>query len=146
MMKTDYSKIAEKYDKNKYRQEIKQDNDLEEFIYRSGKPEYSVLDLACGTGIYLYNQAKYFENANIQWHGLDASEEMLNIATSKTKDVIFRSGLAEELPYDSQCFDFVVNNYAFHHFHKKPEVLDEVARVVMKDGIFKIHNISNLRE
>ena len=75
--KTDYSKIAEKYDKNEYRQSIRPDNDLEGFINNSEKTEYSVLDLACGTGIYLHNQTKYFENANIRWHGLDAAEEML---------------------------------------------------------------------
>jgi len=66
MRKTDYSKIVEKYDKNKYRQEIKPDKDLEGFIFTSGKSEYSVLDLACGTGIYLYNQTKYFEGVNIR--------------------------------------------------------------------------------
>ena len=140
--KTDYSKIAEKYDKNEYRQSIRPDNDLEGFINNSVKTEYSVLDLACGTGIYLHNQTKYFENANIRWHGLDAAEEMLDIAKGKTENVEYVHGLAEELPYSSGSFDFVVNNYAFHHFLKKSEVLDEVARVIKKNGIFKMHNIS----
>jgi len=35
MRKTDYSKIVEKYDKNKYRQEIKPDKDLEGFIFNA---------------------------------------------------------------------------------------------------------------
>ena len=142
MKKTDYSKIAKKYDRNKFRQNIKPDNDLEEYIYRSGKPEYSVLDLACGTGIYLYNQTTYFDKINILWNGLDASVEMVNIAKTKTEKVKYVTGFAEDLPYGLESFDFVVNNFAFHHFQKKAEVLDEASRVIKKDGILKIHNIS----
>lgn len=142
MNKTDYSKIADKYDKNQYRQHIEPDKDLIEYVNTSKKPKCTVLDLACGTGIYLFNQIKYFEKTNIEWHGLDASEEMLKNARTKIASPFLIHGLAEELPYGSQTFDFIVNNYAFHHFGKKPEVLNEVARVINKDGIFKMHNIS----
>ncbi|MDQ7094595.1 class I SAM-dependent methyltransferase [Desulfosporosinus sp. PR] len=142
MRKTDYSRIADKYDKNKFRQKVKPDDDLEDFIHSSGKPQYSVLDLACGTGIYLANQTNYLANINIHWNGLDASEEMLKIAKTKTEEVTYIQGFAEDLPYSSESFDFVVNNFAFHHFQKKSEVLDEAVRVIKKDGVFKIHNIS----
>jgi len=46
------------------------------------------------------------------------------------------------MPYDSNSFDYIVNNYAFHHFTKKSEVLNEVTRVLKKNGIFKMHNIA----
>lgn len=36
MRKTDYSRIADKYDKNKFRQKVKPDDDLEDFIHSSG--------------------------------------------------------------------------------------------------------------
>lgn len=142
MKKTDYKAIAENYDKNKYRQEIKQDEDLKRYIDKGLTPVIKVLDLACGTGIYLQNQINHFQGVSIEWHGLDASEEMLQKAKSKTSNCRFVNGLAEELPYDSDYFDFVINNYAFHHFIQKSEVLDEVVRALKKKGALKIHNIS----
>lgn len=139
MKKTDYSNIAARYDKNKFRHNIKLDYDLEEYINRCERSKYVVLDLACGTGIHLYNQIKHFENINIEWYGLDLSKEMLDKAKAKVDNVLFTSGTAEELPYDCSYFDFISNNYAFHHFEKKSHALDEVARVIKKDGIFKMH-------
>lgn len=142
MKTTDYKNIAENYDKNKYRQEIKPDEDLKGYIDSWTTPVINVLDLACGTGIYLLNQINYFQDSSIEWHGLDASEEMLNKAKSKISSCRFAKGLAEELPYDSSYFNFIVNNYAFHHFCRKSDVLDEVIRVLKKKGVLKIHNIS----
>lgn len=139
---TNYSKTADKYDKNEYRQQVEPDNDLKEYVDSSSPNRCYVLDLACGTGLYLFNQIEYFENTEIEWHGLDASEEMLNQAKSKTGNAILVHGFAEELPYDSSYFDFVANNYAFHHFNNKSQTLDEVARVIKKNGIFKMRNIS----
>ena len=85
MKVTNYSEIADKYDNNKFRHEIKPDADLVEYINKSTYTSYSVLDLACGTGIYLYNQMKYLDNMNIEWHGLDASIDMLNVAEIKSR-------------------------------------------------------------
>ncbi|AFM39257.1 methylase involved in ubiquinone/menaquinone biosynthesis [Desulfosporosinus acidiphilus SJ4] len=139
---TNYKNIAEIYDKNKYRQEIKPDEDLKNYIDGWTTSDINALDLACGTGIYLLNQINYFQDLNIKWFGLDASEEMLLKAKSKISNCRFTNGLAEELPYDSSYFNFVVSNYAFHHFCHKSDVLNEVSRVLKKNGVFKIHNIS----
>lgn len=139
---TDYSKIADKYDKNEYRQNVKQDFHLKELIEKAAQDEYDVLDLACGTGIYLSNQRTYSNSDNIKWYGLDASNDMLNIAKRKVENVHFVNGLAENVPYESNKFNYIVNNYAFQHFTKKSQVLDEIHRVLKKNGIFKMHNIS----
>jgi len=142
MKVTDFSKIANKYDQNSYRlKEVKWDQDLKDYIDQKPKTKYDVLDLACGTGIYLQHQMKYFHPINIDWYGLDASEDMLNIAKQKLNNVSFVLGLAENMPYESEKFDYIANNYAFHHFINKEQVLDEVFRVLKKGGIFKLHNI-----
>ncbi|GIO18671.1 hypothetical protein J18TS1_17710 [Oceanobacillus oncorhynchi subsp. incaldanensis] len=58
---TDYSQIADKYESNTYRlDEMQFDKDLKEYQYRYPKPMYHVLDLACGTGIYLNTQINLF--------------------------------------------------------------------------------------
>lgn len=142
MKTTNYSQIAYKYDKNEYRHKIGEDYVIKEYIDLHNYSQYTILDLACGTGIYLLNQNQYFKNSNVNWHGLDASEYMLKIAMDKVSNISFLKGLAENLPYESNYFDVIINNYAFMHFEKKSKVLDEVTRVLKKNGIFKMHNIA----
>ena len=80
MKKTDYSKIADRYDSNKIRHLIERDEMI------TGLPccrDLRVLDLGCGTGNYLQAQTRYFSGDNkrtIFWFGADASEDMLNVA------------------------------------------------------------------
>lgn len=142
MRKTNYSKIAERFDNNPHRQYSEIDRVLEGYIKRTTQEEYDVLDLACGTGNYLAFQAQAFQNNKINWYGLDATEEMLQIAVEKVEGVEFSKGYAENLPYDSEKFDFIVNNYAFHHFEDKFKAVDEIQRVLKTSGVFKMHNIS----
>lgn len=142
---TDYSQIADKYESNTYRlDEMQIDKDLKEYInkHSNSKPLYQVLDLACGTGIYLDHQINYFDNQDIRWHGLDASEDMLKRANKKLKNVSFVHGLAEEMRYEDEKFDYISNNYAFHHFLNKEAALDEIYRVLKKNGVYKQHNIA----
>lgn len=142
MKVTDFSKIANKYDKNEYRHKIGQDTILKGYIKKNKCLEYNVLDLACGTGIYLSKQMEYFKNENINWYGLDPSEDMLEKAREKVPNASFARGFAENLPYEHNKFDYIVNNYAFHHFQGKTETLNEITRVVKQNGIFKMHNIA----
>jgi ubiquinone/menaquinone biosynthesis C-methylase UbiE len=143
MKVTDYSKIANKYEKNQYRlDEVQFDNDLKEYIDNNPTSMFQILDLACGTGIYLDNQIKYFDNFNIDWHGLDASEDMLKKAKEKLENVSLVHGIAEDIPYEDEKFDYISNNYAFHHFVNKEPALDEVYRVLKKNGVYKLHNIA----
>lgn len=143
MKVTDYSKIANKYEKNQYRlDEVQFDKDLKEYINNNPKSMYKVLDLGCGTGIYLNNQIKYFGNVNIDWHGLDASEDMVKKAKEKLENISLTHELAEDMLYEDEKFDYISNNYAFHHFTNKGLALDEVYRVLKENGVYKMHNIA----
>ncbi|MBS4218253.1 class I SAM-dependent methyltransferase [Bacillus sp. FJAT-49711] len=142
MKLTDYSKIAERYDRNPFRiSEVQVDADIKAYIDKIEKSSYNILDLACGTGLYLEKQVGAFKDHHIHWYGLDASAEMLEKAKEKVRQVSFTPGLAEDMPYPSDTFDFISNNYAFHHFTKKNEAIDEIHRVLLKDGVYKLHNI-----
>lgn len=143
MKTTNYSKIAEKYDKNQYRvNEIRVDLDLKEYVDNNSKYEYQVLDLSCGTGLYLEKQINYFEGLNIKWTGLDLSEQMLNKANQKLKNVKLIRADVVDMPYASETLDFISNNYAFHHYSDKGKALDEIYRVLTRGGIYKLHNIA----
>lgn len=143
MKTTDYSKIANKYENNQYRKnELRYDDALRNYIDNNVKNEYQVLDLSCGTGLYLEKQMNSFKGLNIKWNGLDASKEMLDIAAKKLDEVALVKSYAEEMPYKSETFDFISNNYAFHHYENKGYVFDEIYRVLIKGGIYKLHNIA----
>ncbi|GKV54615.1 hypothetical protein NCCP2222_05620 [Sporosarcina sp. NCCP-2222] len=140
---TNYSKIAARYDVNQYRaNEIKFDYDLKQYIETNSKAEYQVLDLSCGTGLYLEQQQKNFKEFNIKWKGLDLSEQMLDKAKEKLENVDFVVANVENMPYESETFDFISNNYAFHHYIDKEQAINEIYRVLTKGGIYKLHNIA----
>ncbi|WP_208590628.1 class I SAM-dependent methyltransferase [Gracilibacillus suaedae] len=143
MKTTNYSKIAEKYDNNQYRvDEISFDDDLKEYMKNNRQKEYDVLDLSCGTGLYLAKQTNYFNGSDIKWSGLDLSDQMLSKAKEKVKNVELIQADVVDMPYASETFDFISNNYAFHHYMKKDKALNEIQRVLKKGGIYKLHNIA----
>jgi len=142
MKVTDYTRIADRYDQNPYRQQIEPDEDLKRYLNQHPDRRWRVLDLACGTGLYLEKQVQAFSSQLVDWHGLDASQEMLNHAEKRVPHAKLVRGWAEKMPYESESFDVVVNNYAFHHFTRKEEVMDEVTRVLRKNGLFKMWNIA----
>ena len=51
-------------------------------------------------------------------------------------------GIAENLPFPNETFDFIVSNLSFHHFTDKERALDEVKRALRLNGLFKIATIA----
>lgn len=140
MLLTNYAVVAKRYDLNRDRLNIEMDTVVKEQLEM--KPTVKILDLACGTGIYMSVQNQYYASSErIKWHGLDQSEDMLAFAQTKVPSAEFRRGKAEEMPYPQEFFDYVVCNFAFHHFLDKEKVLDNLAKVIAKQGVFRYHNI-----
>lgn len=139
-MKTNYAKIAEKYDRTRGRRAVASDPVLVQSFAAHERGEYRALDLGCGTGNYLLAQ---IENgpSSVRWDGLDASAEMLEIASRKVSGrAVLACGAAEELPYEDASFHFVMVRAAFHHFEKKERALDEVVRILRPGGCLHIRN------
>lgn len=101
MLKTNYTEVSKVYDKNKSRTDFPLDKDLEELL--SHKEEVTVLDLACGTGNWLYWQQSQFNSKKIKWIGMDASEDMLKLAKEKKLDAEFIHSTAENLSLNTKC-------------------------------------------
>ena len=142
MKRTDYAKIAPRYDDNEVRLRIRQDEILAEHLARVPRRPFGVLDLACGSGNYLAAQTKAFREQDIRWYGLDASEDMLALARTKNPGVELHRGRAEKLPFEAQQFDYVTVSFAFHHFEDKSTALDEMSRVLRDDGVARVVNIA----
>lgn len=145
MRVTQYSKIANKYEENQYRHNIQIDDVLYNLLQKADH-QLVCLDLASGTGLYLGQQLQGLKDYDMTWHALDASLDMLAVAQEKqllNENVSFIHGFAEDMPYEDETFDFINNNFAFHHFVYKKEALDEIYRVLKQDGIFKMYNTAN---
>lgn len=138
MLKTDYAKLSKVYDANKTRTAFAKDSDLEALLVQ--KEALKVLDLACGTGNWLLSQQHYFKDRNIQWIGMDASADMLQRAKEKDLHAEFIQSKAENLTLPAKS-DFIVCNFAFHHFEDKKTALAHVFTALHDGGIFKYRNI-----
>ena len=76
------------------------------------------LDVGCGTGS-LAVALKASAGPTGSVHGIDASQEMIEVARRNASkaavDVKFQVGLAEAIPFPNGTFDLVVSQLAIHH-------------------------------
>src|SRR5262249_17846106 len=94
-----------------------------------------VLDVACGPGFLTMAFAARCRSAV----GFDATEPFLAIARAEAehralRNIEFRSGNAEQLPFEDGAFDVVCCRAAFHHFARPGRVWAERTRVAALDG------------
>jgi 2-polyprenyl-3-methyl-5-hydroxy-6-metoxy-1,4-benzoquinol methylase len=101
-----------------------------------------VLDIATGPG-YI---AEAFARNSRQVVGMDLTEAMLAIARARTeehgvKNISFRTGDAQNLPFDEGQFDIVVCRLALHHVQHHARVVSGMARVCRRGGIVLVEDI-----
>ncbi|MCP1167680.1 class I SAM-dependent methyltransferase [Limimaricola litoreus] len=92
-----------------------------------------VLDVACGTGA-LTLAVSGIVGSSGQVNGLDANPDMLVVARHKSKEIEWREGMAEALPFADNSFDAVVSQFGFMFFENKPKALVEMMRVLKPSG------------
>lgn len=120
------------------------DEDTFERIVRAVGATYqdTVLDVACGTGIVVFQLAKTAKRVV----GLDLTGEMLQRARKQRHDqgignVRFVLGEAESLPFPDDRFDATVCRMSVHHFAQPAHVLAEMVRVTRPGGRLVIADI-----
>lgn len=98
----------------------------------------NLLDLDCGGGKLLEQLFDTFPD--MEAFGFDYSLDRLKGAKERLegKNVSFRFGNAQCLPYDDAQFDVVVSTSTFHHYPYPEAVLSEVHRVLKPKGILVI--------
>lgn len=98
-----------------------------------------VLDVGCGTGS-LAVALKMSAGPKGSVHGIDASQEMIEVARRNVSkagvDVNVQVGLAEALPFPDRTFDLVVSQLAIHHLpgELKQSAFGEMHRVLKSGG------------
>ena len=140
--KTDYSKIAERYDKVR----SPPSDDIVSKIIDFGKilDWCSVLDVGCGTGRYplsINNQK------NCVTCALDPSAEMLRSATQKdeSNDVMWVRGDGQYLPFRRETFDCVYMTMVIQHINDKKKAIHDIHSVLRSGGRFVIFTGSHAR-
>jgi ubiquinone/menaquinone biosynthesis C-methylase UbiE len=122
---------------------------LQEWVYRPAHDEVvaqlrdhqsaRVADIACGTGILADRIQRDLHPEAV--YGVDMSEGMLKQAQSRSSEIDWRRGPAEQLPFDDDALDAVVTTSAFHFFDQ-PAALREFHRVLAPGGLVAVSTMS----
>lgn len=103
----------------------------------------TILDLGCGDGRFLEKLRDL--NLNNILYGLDISEKMIAVASSKKiKRCKLTLGDSNYLPYNDGSIDLIVCLNSFHHYSTPSLTLKEIKRVLSLDGRVIIGDIFTL--
>ncbi len=97
-----------------------------------------VLDFGCGDGRYSFQIAKLGASEVV---GIDVSPAMIEIANrelqnQKIEKVKFLEADGNNLPFGDKFFDVIFSNFVLHHFENTLKPLQEISRVLDKNGFF----------
>jgi ubiquinone/menaquinone biosynthesis C-methylase UbiE len=108
-------------------------------------PGDRVLDVGCGTGA-LARAASRRVGAAGEVVGLDPNEGMLAVASRTPEPVTWRSGVAEDLPYQSERFDRVLSQFVWMFLDDHRAAAREIARVLVVGGTVAVATWSAIEE
>lgn len=138
-MRVNYDKIAHLYDSGPFRgKEV--DPHLLAFLAERGETAVPprILDLGCGTGNQLVANQPHIPEA--QFVGLDLFAGMLCRAQAKNEIVHWLQGNSATPPFANESFDYISNQFSFHHVPDKVGMIRGVYRVLRGNGRFVMQN------
>ena len=104
-------------------------------IIKSIKENDTILELACGTGIFseLINKNCSFP---INYIATDISPKMIDVCHSKNiPNIKFEMADATNLQFADNTFNCVIIANALHHINKPEKTFSEIDRVLKDDGL-----------
>lgn len=129
-----YNKIADTYDL--YFSDIKsleENKRLFECIKTEKVSGGDILDVGCGTGIFL----EYVNS--VHYTGLDISGKMLDVARKKFPTHNFIKGDMQNMPFENSSFDVLFSLFGgFSYCHNPTSVVTEAFRILKDCGKFFI--------
>jgi ubiquinone/menaquinone biosynthesis C-methylase UbiE len=105
-------------------------------------PGASILDLGSGTGHF----ADFMQKKGFKVTGLDPSEGMLEFAKKNFPDVPFIKGVASELPFPDNTFDYILCIEVLRYLHPDDVAASyhEINRVLKPGGFFLVTQVNTL--
>jgi len=99
----------------------------------AGLPATRILDVACGTGLWLEMLAQRYRDAAL--FGIDRVPAMLKIAQNRTgHQATLLEADATRLPFNDDGFQLVTTTNALHYFPDVHSALTEIRRVLDPSG------------
>jgi SAM-dependent methyltransferase len=99
----------------------------------------TVLDLACGTGSQLIANQPHLATAILV--GLDLSGGMVSQAKRKASGIEWVQADSRRPPFADESFDYVSNQFAFHHVQEKADLFQAAYRLLKPSGRLAVINI-----
>ena len=96
-----------------------------------------ILDIGCGEGKVLKQLRVYHPAPSI---GIDLDPARIRLAKTRSMDIPFAVGNAQELPYEDNSFDFVMILEVLEHVGEPDLVLREAYRVTSKYLLASVPN------
>ena len=114
-------------------------------IEREDLLEFSVLDVACGSGELLRRTAQFSRKTErkAKLTGIDLQELSFSVSVKEDAvafpEIAYVRGDAFRLPFDDGTFDYAISSLFFHHLTDAqiPQVLNEMTRVARR-GVYVI--------
>ncbi len=128
-----YNNFAEDFVKNADTEDFGNDYSRNIFYQHIDfiKPGVTLIDLACGDGFDL----AHYQELGAEIFGIDASEEMVRLASQRLPEANIQLGLFEKIPFEDNYFDVVVSKYALMTSADLKPVFSEILRVLKPGGV-----------
>jgi ubiquinone/menaquinone biosynthesis C-methylase UbiE len=139
--RVNYDLIAHLYDSGPHRgKEV--DPNLLAYLAERGETAdpLRILDLGCGTGNQLIANQPRVPGAMVV--GLDLFAGMLRQAQQKSEAIYWLQGNSAAPPFANNLFDYVSNQFSFHHVQDKVAMIRGVYRMLRRHGRFVMQNIA----
>ncbi len=138
--RVDYDQIAPLYDEPG--RDYDADSDLDAFLRERSHTALSslrVLDTGCGTGKQL--AADHARWPQLHLTGLDLFHGMLKQARKRCAPVDWVQGDSSCTPFAQASFDYITNQFSYHHVPDKSRVISEACRILKPGGRFVITSL-----
>ncbi|ORX85171.1 methylase [Anaeromyces robustus] len=94
----------------------------------------TLLDAGCGTAPMISLLKEKYPNK--KYTGIDLSPKMIEQAKNKNlENTEFIVGDCENLPFNENSFDIVINSQSFHHYPSPQDFFNSVYKVLKPNGI-----------
>ena len=138
--RVNYDLIAHLYDEPG--RDYETDRNLVDFLNQRPDDRSSgmrILDLGCGTGKQLTANHREFPELNMI--GVDLFYGMLKQARNRCGDIKWIQGDSANLPFANCAFDYITNQFSYHHVQDKNRMISSIFRVLKPSGRFVITNL-----
>ncbi|MCL2873384.1 MAG: methyltransferase domain-containing protein [Defluviitaleaceae bacterium] len=105
-------------------------------------PKIKILEIGCGTGQFIKEIS--VKNGNISYFGIDAANNMIEIAKkdNKVKNIKFEKMSIEKYK-TKETFDLIICTHAFPYFPEKRQMMKKISKLCNKGAKVIIANASN---